>query len=300
MNEQTMDFLERKAYYEEHPIALIVGCGYMGMGCARNLGLRNPLFLIDISKDRLEECIALLRQEGYNVAGQTCDISDAVQIKALGETLAKGPGIKVLAHVAAIGGANAEWRKIMDVDLTGAHLVARMAAPLMVRGGVAILISSTGAYQCPADDRIDALIDDPFQPEFLEKLVDVFGREPDHLEAYFMAKQGVNRLANRLAVEWGAREVRAVSVSPGLIDTTMGRTSGKSLPVDDGKGVVRLGPRSEIAAKLVPLGRQGTVLEISPVIAFLASDAASFINGIDVPVDGGSTALRRYHKLISR
>lgn len=134
------------------------------------------------------------------------------------------------------------------------------------------------------------MIDDPFQPGFEDKVVALCGREPDFLEAYFLAKQGLNRLAQRLALEWGPREVRSLSLSPGLINSTMGRTGGKSLPVYDGSSEKRLGTRAEKAVKEVPLQRQGTVPEILSVIEFLASDAASFLNGIDVPVDGGSTA----------
>lgn len=171
----------------------------------------------------------------------------------------------------------------------------------MVRGGVAIFVSSTGAYQCPVDPRIDAFTDDPFQsggwPDDLPRILE---REPDHLLAYFMAKQGVNRLAERLAIEWGGRDIRVLSVSPGLIDSSMGRTGGHALPVLDGKGEKRVAGRSEKALLEVPLGRQGSLLEIISVIDFLASDAASFVSGIDVRIDGGSTIKRRLSGLIAR
>jgi NAD(P)-dependent dehydrogenase (short-subunit alcohol dehydrogenase family) len=159
----------------------------------------------------------------------------------------------------------------------------------MVRGGAAVLISSTGGRQSRRSPEIDRLLDNPFRPDFFEALVAAIGREPDALEAYFMAKRGVNRLARKLAIEWGDIEVRAVSVSPGLIDSTMGRSSGAALPVFDG-GEKRLGSRAEKAALEVPLRRQGTLQEVVAVVDFLASDAASFVNGIDVAVDGGSTA----------
>jgi NAD(P)-dependent dehydrogenase (short-subunit alcohol dehydrogenase family) len=58
--------------------------------------------------------------------------------------------------------------------------------------------------------------------------------------------------------------------------------------------------RCEKAAREVPLQRQGTVLEVTAVVGFLASDAASFVNGIDIPVDGGSTAMWRASGAIQR
>ena len=197
--------------------------------------------------------------------------------------------MRVLAHVAAVGNAPGGWREVMSVDLLGAHRIANAVAPHMVRGGVAVLISSTGSRQSQHDPEIEALLDDPFRPDFEEALIKAFGREPDFLEAYYMAKHGVNRLARKLAVDLGPNEVRALSVSPGLIDSTMGRTGGSLLPVYDG-GKKRLGSRSEKAVLEVPLGRQGTIREIVSVIDFVTSDAASFLSGIDIAVDGGSTA----------
>jgi len=294
------DYVEETAYFAEAPVALVVGCGDMGMGCARVLGQRQPLLLIDIDAQRLDDCVAALRKEGYTVAGRQCDIADREEVRALARHLARGAGVRVLAHVAAIGSASIGWRRVMEVDLLGAHLVADAVAPHMVRGGVAILISSTGSYQCPVDPGIESLLDEPLQAGFLDKLVRAFGREPDFLEAYFMAKQGVNRLARRLALQWGARQVRAVSVLPGLIDSTMGRTSGEKTPLFDGGAQRVLASRSEKAAREVPLGRQGSVLEVTAVVGFLASDAASFVTGIEIPVDGGSTARLRSLGLIRR
>jgi NAD(P)-dependent dehydrogenase (short-subunit alcohol dehydrogenase family) len=275
------------------PVALIIGCGDMGMGCARALGRRHPLMLIDIDTARLDKCVSALRHDGYSASGQSCDITDRAQLAQVGETLATTAGVKVLAHVAAIGNNGASWRKVIEVDLIAAQLVADAIGPHLVPGGAAIFISSTGAQRCPRDERLYTLLDDPLHPDLCDHLHDLAGREPNFLEAYFMAKQGVNRLAERLAIKWGGRQVRTLSVSPGLIDSTMGRTGGERLPIYDGSGETRLGSRSEKARIEVPLRRQGSLLEVIAAVDFLASDAASFISGIDVPVDGGSSAYWR-------
>lgn len=293
-------FAERTAYLMDAPVALVIGCGDMGMGCARVLGRSAPLLMVDIDAERLEQSVALLRHEGYAADGFRCDIADSEQVTMLAERLNSTKGVKVLAHVAAIGNTPGGWRPVLLVDLLAVHLVARAVEPHLVTGGVAIFISSTGSYQCPVDARIEALIDDPFQPGWLDKFPEVLGEEPDFLTAYFMAKQGMNRLAQRLAIEWGEREIRALSVSPGLINSTMGRTGGKAIPAFDGSGERQLIGRSEKARREVPLMRQGSVLEVTAVVGFLASDAASFVNGIDVPVDGGSTAKWRAVGAISR
>ena len=72
----------------------------------------------------------------------------------------------------------------------------------------------------------------------------------------------------------------------------MARTGGALLP-DAGQGGAPV-PRGEKMLREVPLQRHGTLLEITEVVAFLASDAASFINGVDIIVDGGQFAKMRY------
>lgn len=295
------DFVERTAYYAGGPLAVVVGCGDMGMGSARALGRRHPLLLVDIDNERLGASLAALDREGYTASGFRCDIADPDQVRRLGEALNGGPGVRVLAHVAAVGATPGGWREVMEVDLVGVHLVAGAIEPHFVRGAAAVLVSSTGSYLCPRDPRIEALADRPLEPGFLDALVAALGREPDYLEAYFIAKQGVNRLAQKLAIAWGEREIRVLSVSPGLINSTMGRTGGAALPVyDQAEGERRVGSRAEKARKEVPLGRQGAVLEVISVIDFLASDAASFLTGIDVPIDGGATAKWRAGGVIER
>ena len=93
--------------------------------------------------------------------------------------------------------------------------------------------------------------------------------------AYALAKLGVQRTVGRAAVRWGATGARICSVSPGLTDTPMGRQELGQQPI----------MRSML--ERTPLGRLGTPDEIAAVAAFLVSDAASFVTGIDVLVDGG-------------
>jgi len=89
----------------------------------------------------------------------------------------------------------------------------------------------------------------------------------------------VQRLAVARAPAWGARDARLVSLSPGVIDTEMGRSE---------LAAQTAAMESIIAA--TPVGkRMGRAAEIASVVAFLCSDAASFVSGVDLLVDGGST-----------
>lgn len=102
--------------------------------------------------------------------------------------------------------------------------------------------------------------------------------------AYSWAKWGVRRLVEREAAAWGARRARICSVSPGIIDTPMGR-----LELDNQ-------PMTPVMVEHIPLGRQGSPAEVAEVVPFLLSDAAAYVTGTDVLVDGGvvPTILRAF------
>lgn len=95
-----------------------------------------------------------------------------------------------------------------------------------------------------------------------------------HHAAYTAAKAGVAALTRQLAVEYGRYGIRCNSVSPGRIVTRPGDEPGDPLEVEP-----------------YPVGRLGRPADVAAAVVFLASDAASFITGVDLPVDGGLTVL---------
>jgi NAD(P)-dependent dehydrogenase (short-subunit alcohol dehydrogenase family) len=186
---------------------------------------------------------------------------------------------------------------MMEIDLFGAVHVAETVGPHMVPGSAAVFISSLASYLPPADPALDEMLDDPLAPGFLAALEAYHGREPDFDWAYNYAKLGINRLAERLARDWAGREARAVSLSPGMIDSPMARAEGDTLPSHDGTDI-RVTRRDK--AREIPLRREGSLVEITNVADFLLSDGASFINGIDITVDGGHRAVWRKAGVITR
>ncbi len=98
-----------------------------------------------------------------------------------------------------------------------------------------------------------------------------------YVASYTMSKAAVAGLVRELAVEWGPYGIRVNAIAPGFIRTEM---SGKALDNDPERKVKVLGR--------TPMNRLGTPMEIGTVSAFLASDAASFVNGITIAVDGGA------------
>ena len=89
------------------------------------------------------------------------------------------------------------------------------------------------------------------------------------------AKAGVDALTRNLAVEWGRYGIRVNAIAPG--------------PIEDTEGMTRLVPQSvkERLLKKIPVGRFGRIADIEKAAVFLCSDAASFINGVVLVVDGG-------------
>jgi NAD(P)-dependent dehydrogenase (short-subunit alcohol dehydrogenase family) len=106
----------------------------------------------------------------------------------------------------------------------------------------------------------------------------VAGLKPgSRLPAYDASKAGVIGLCRHVALEGARRGVRANVVAPGLIDTPLGRWASRGRP--------------SRARTPVPLGRQGTGWEVAAATVFLLSDAASYITGQTLAVDGGLTLL---------
>ena len=88
-------------------------------------------------------------------------------------------------------------------------------------------------------------------------------------------------MCERRALDWGAFGARLVSVSPGVVWTPMGQEEAAS------------GHRAQAMADATPMGRWGTADDIAGTVEFLASDAASYITGCDIRVDGGAVAAMR-------
>ncbi len=148
-----------------------------------------------------------------------------------------------------------QWDDVLQVDLHGVMRLARAAVPHLPRGGSVVAISSIAGG--------------------------VYGWQ-EHAH-YATAKAGVVGLVRSIAVEHGPRGVRANAVIPGLIETPQSLDAVNSL-----------GPEGlEAAGAGIPWGRVGRPEEVASVIEFLASDAAAYVTGQAITVDGGLTVAMR-------
>jgi len=199
-----------------------------------------------------------------------CDLTDRASLDAV---VAQVDRLDALVVTAGVSPAMADARTILDVDLTGMARVLDAFDPVIGEGTVVVCLASMAAHLGigAATPEILAVLDDPMSPAVL-----TLSDNPGF--AYMLAKIGVMRMVRRLAVPYGRRGARIVSVSPGVIATPMGE-----MEMAAGNGSLELVSASA-------LGRPGQPEELAEVIAMLCSDAARFVTGTDILVDGGAVA----------
>jgi NAD(P)-dependent dehydrogenase (short-subunit alcohol dehydrogenase family) len=207
--------------------------------------------------------------------GVACDVSDPAAIARLVDEV-RGLGLfRALVHAAGISPTMADPRRVFEVDLVGTQYLLDAFAPLTVAGAAAVCFASSAAHQIGVlapDPGLDALVEDPLADGFADRAA---ARVPDPGLAYAWAKRGVIRAVARSAVMWGARGGRVNSLSPGMIDTPMNAQEFEQQPM------------MQVMLDHTPLRRLGRADELAAVAAFLVSDAASFVSGVDLLVDGG-------------
>ena len=246
---------------------VLVAGGTSGIGLAaarRFLEEGCKVFVVGRSSEDLDQALEAMSMSDGLVGGAVFDVReyDSASTVVDAADTACG-GVSVLANNAGIARRApfldidiADWREILDVNLTGMFAVAQAFARLLVpasRTGSIVNMASTNA----------------------------FGGEEDYAH-YNASKGGVVQLTRSMAVELGGRGVRVNALCPGYIDTPL--NAGIAADLETGFG-------DRYAQERIPLRRVGRVDEVAAAYAFLASDEASFIHGATLVVDGGQLAV---------
>lgn len=207
-----------------------------------------------------DETVRLVRAAGGRAVTVAADVRDTAQLNEACQSLlgefsrldgvVANAGWLSRAPLAAL--TDAVWHQVIDVDLTGVMRTVRAASPFLPHGGSVVCVSSIAGGK-----------------------VGWAGHTP-----YTSAKAGVIGFVRSAALELAPRGIRVNAVLPGVIETPQSLD-----PVNSG------GPEGiEEAAEAIPLGRVGEPADVAEIVVFLLNDAAGYVTGQAVTVDGGLTA----------
>lgn len=246
-------------------VALITGAG-SGIGRASALRFASEgakVMCTDIDTQAAEGTVALISEQGGDADALGLDVTDEDQVvNALESSVTRFGKLNVLFNNAGVGGG-VTWDQTIAVNLSGVFNGLYHGAKLFAKSGGGSIINTAsvaGLVGLTGPTAID-----------LEEIEPATG-------AYVAAKHGVAGLTKQFAVTFGQFGVRVNAIAPGYIETPM------TAEVREEKA------SKDYLIGLHPLGRLGQPEEIASAAAFLASEDASFVNGVVLPVDGGYTA----------
>lgn len=253
------------------------GSGGMGKAIAELVAKKGTVLLGDVNEERLIQTKEELATKGVtDVHYQTVDITNRENVAALAEKAAGLGTLKSIIHTAGLSPTMASSKRITEVNLVGTGIILDEFLKLAVEGTVAVCISSMSGHFVPKEGPHIEVLKKPLAENTVEAMEQI--AKGDSGAAYGLSKLGVQLMVQDQAWAWGQKGARIVSISPGTINTPMGRQEAEQQV------------QMKELLDNTPLQREGEAREIATAVEFLISDAASYITGTDLLVDGGTTA----------
>lgn len=240
-------------------LALVTGGG-SGIGAAIARAASRAGYRVAIMDAQADAAEAMARELG-NAVALPCDVTDELAVDEALATLGATPDLLVNnAGIVKFGHlvdmSVKDFRRVLEVDLVGVYILSRAVGLMMRARGQGNIVNISS----------------------INAITPSLGTN-----AYAAAKGGLVTMTKLLALELGPHGVRVNSVSPGFVDGGMSTA-------------VFANPRTrDIRTKAVPLRRLGSTEDIAQAVMFLASDAAAYVHGQDLGVDGGLV-----HSLLSQ
>jgi NAD(P)-dependent dehydrogenase (short-subunit alcohol dehydrogenase family) len=238
-------------------VILVTGGGRgIGQVVARGLAKAGAEVVI-LQRSEPKEAIKEIEEDGNTAYWVKADVSDEKAVDAaIAKTVERSGRIDVVfnnagicIHKGTLEASIAEWRQVIEVNLTGEYIVARSAARVMmekgIKGSIINMASMSGS------------------------IVNI----PQWQASYNASKAGVIHMTKSLAIEWADAGIRVNSLSPGYIATAMSTETPQEL--------------KDAWLPLMPLHRMGKPEELISAVIYLASDSSTYTTGLDFIVDGG-------------
>lgn len=243
-------------------IALVTGASYgIGMAMAKALaGAGATIVFNDLDAEKVKNAIADYKADGIDAHGYVFNVTDEAQVNENVTKIEKEVGVidilvnnaGIIKRIPAVDMTAAEFREVIDVDLTGPFIMSKAVAPSMIKKGSGKIIN-------------------------ICSMMSELGRET--VSAYASAKGGLKMLTKNLACEWAAHNIQVNGIGPGYIATP------QTAPLrEEGH------PFNTFIIGRTPAARWGTPEDLQGPAVFLASPASDFVNGHVLYVDGGILA----------
>lgn len=243
-------------------VASVTG-GARGIGAATALRLAedgHDVAVLDLDEDQCSDVLAGLRAQGRNAVAVSADVADEVSVAAAVDRVADvlGPLTVLVNNAGVLHGSPLfrmelrDWRRMMDVHLTGAFLMSRAVQRHMVDSSWGRIVN-------------------------LSSIAAVGDRSRVH---YSSAKAGIQGMTKTLALELGRFGITVNSVAPGFTVTKMTRRVADEVGVD-------FADMAAAQASMIPVGRAGTPEDVANAIAFFVDERSGFVSGQVLYVAGG-------------
>jgi NAD(P)-dependent dehydrogenase (short-subunit alcohol dehydrogenase family) len=243
----------------EGKVGLVTGASSgIGRAVAETYAREGARVLVsDVDERGGAETVERIRAAGGDAFFEVGDVADPeVGERLVARAVERYGALHLACNNAGIGGAQAPtaeypveaWRRILEINLSGAFYGMRAQIPAMLDAGGGAIVN-------------------------MASILGAVGFA--NSSGYVAAKHGLLGLTKNAALEYAAQGVRVNAVGPGFIDTPL------LDPLKAEPAVV------DLLVSLHPIGRLGTAQEVADLVAFLSSDKASFITGAYMPVDGG-------------
>lgn len=248
-------------------VALITGASYgIGFAIAEAFAAAGATIVFnDVKQELVDKGLAAYKEAGIKAHGYVCDVTNEEQVASFIAQVEKEVGvIDILVNNAGIikripmcDMTAAQWRQVIDIDLTGPFIMAKACIPAMVKKGHGKIIN-------------------------ICSMMSELGRET--VSAYAAAKGGLKMLTRNICSEYGGANIQCNGIGPGYIATP------QTAPLRERQADGSRHPFDQFIVSKTPAGRWGNAEDLQGPAVFLASDASNFVNGHILYVDGGILA----------